>query len=222
MPTETPNSPRRHIGEALADARRALDQLGQDSSVVEATEYGATMLIHTFEQGGRVYACGNGGSMSNAMHFAEELTGRFRQNRPDCPRRPGRLSARHQHQRQRHQRGGYCKELQMTVLGLTGRPSTSAAHAVRCLHRHPRLRVRRSCPGTSHQGHPYPHRADRAPRLPGALRRDSRRVGQAHMSASHSHALPSEDNGRSPCDNTCGGCDPAASTADARPPSTSA
>lgn len=85
MPIETPDSPRRHIDEALADARRALDQLSQDSSVLEAIEHGATMLIHTFERGGRVYACGNGGSMSDAMHFAEELTGRFRRDRAGLP-----------------------------------------------------------------------------------------------------------------------------------------
>ena len=40
------------------------------------------MLADTFAAGGRAYSCGNGGSMCDAMHFAEELTGRFRDNRP--------------------------------------------------------------------------------------------------------------------------------------------
>jgi len=40
------------------------------------------VLADTFSAGGRAYACGNGGSMCDAMHFAEELTGRFRDNRP--------------------------------------------------------------------------------------------------------------------------------------------
>ena len=35
-----------------------------------------------FERKGRVYSCGNGGSMCDAMHFAEELTGRYRLDRP--------------------------------------------------------------------------------------------------------------------------------------------
>ena len=39
-------------------------------------------LADTFAAGGRAYSCGNGGSMCDAMHFAEELTGRFRENRP--------------------------------------------------------------------------------------------------------------------------------------------
>jgi D-sedoheptulose 7-phosphate isomerase len=32
--------------------------------------------------GGKVISCGNGGSMSDAMHFAEELSGRYRNDRP--------------------------------------------------------------------------------------------------------------------------------------------
>jgi len=40
------------------------------------------LLADTFVAGGRAYACGNGGSMCDAMHFAEELTGRFRNDRP--------------------------------------------------------------------------------------------------------------------------------------------
>jgi phosphoheptose isomerase len=38
-----------------------------------------------FKQGGKVLSCGNGGSHCDAMHFAEELTGRFRDNRPSYP-----------------------------------------------------------------------------------------------------------------------------------------
>ncbi len=39
------------------------------------------LLVKTLSSGGRVYSCGNGGSMCDAMHFAEELTGRYRDNR---------------------------------------------------------------------------------------------------------------------------------------------
>jgi D-sedoheptulose 7-phosphate isomerase len=39
------------------------------------------MLADVFAAGGRAYSCGNGGSMCDAMHFAEELTGRFRDDR---------------------------------------------------------------------------------------------------------------------------------------------
>jgi len=40
------------------------------------------LLIASFENKGKAFSCGNGGSMCDAMHFAEELTGRYRNNRP--------------------------------------------------------------------------------------------------------------------------------------------
>ncbi len=43
------------------------------------------LLAETFKNGGKVLSCGNGGSMSDAMHFAEELTGRYRLDRPALP-----------------------------------------------------------------------------------------------------------------------------------------
>jgi D-sedoheptulose 7-phosphate isomerase len=57
----------------------------RNEEALSSLEKAATLLAHTFENGGRVYSCGNGGSMSDAMHFAEELTGRYRENRPGLP-----------------------------------------------------------------------------------------------------------------------------------------
>lgn len=45
----------------------------------------AVMISASFKQGGKVLSCGNGGSHCDAMHFAEELTGRYRENRPAYP-----------------------------------------------------------------------------------------------------------------------------------------
>jgi len=39
-------------------------------------------LAGTLRAGGKVLVCGNGGSLADAVHFAEELTGRFRKDRP--------------------------------------------------------------------------------------------------------------------------------------------
>lgn len=39
-------------------------------------------MIAKLQLGGKVLSCGNGGSHCDAMHFAEELTGRYRNNRP--------------------------------------------------------------------------------------------------------------------------------------------
>lgn len=45
----------------------------------------AEQLAACFRSGGKVLIFGNGGSMCDAMHFAEELTGKFRQDRPSLP-----------------------------------------------------------------------------------------------------------------------------------------
>ena len=43
------------------------------------------ILVGAFDSGRKVLICGNGGSMTDAMHFAEELTGRFRSDRNALP-----------------------------------------------------------------------------------------------------------------------------------------
>lgn len=45
----------------------------------------ANILVESIQKGGKIISCGNGGSMCDAMHFAEELTGRYRDNRPSIP-----------------------------------------------------------------------------------------------------------------------------------------
>lgn len=74
-----------HIRSSLLDARMALDDLLSNDASLSAVERAADALVGTFRAGGRVYACGNGGSMSDAMHFAEELTGRYRRDRASLP-----------------------------------------------------------------------------------------------------------------------------------------
>ncbi len=48
-------------------------------------DYAADLMVNSLKYGGKILSCGNGGSMCDAMHFAEELTGRFRENRPALP-----------------------------------------------------------------------------------------------------------------------------------------
>lgn len=69
------------VGAALGEAAQALDRLRNDAVTLARIESAGTLLGDTFAAGGKAYACGNGGSMCDAMHFAEELTGRFRDNR---------------------------------------------------------------------------------------------------------------------------------------------
>ncbi|MFN7570950.1 MAG: D-sedoheptulose 7-phosphate isomerase [Betaproteobacteria bacterium] len=67
---------------ALEDAAAALAALLTNNAMLARIEAAGALLADTFAAGGRVYSCGNGGSMCDAMHFAEELTGRYRDNRP--------------------------------------------------------------------------------------------------------------------------------------------
>jgi D-sedoheptulose 7-phosphate isomerase len=66
---------------SLREAHAALTNLLSNNEALEGIERAASLLIETFERRGRVYSCGNGGSMCDAMHFAEELTGRYRRDR---------------------------------------------------------------------------------------------------------------------------------------------
>jgi len=72
---------RTEITAALAEARSSLDRLLHNARALEAIEAAGEVLVGTFRAGGRVFSCGNGGSMCDAMHFAEELSGRYRLDR---------------------------------------------------------------------------------------------------------------------------------------------
>jgi D-sedoheptulose 7-phosphate isomerase len=71
-----------NIRSNLVAAREALDALLKNDPVLLAIENASQCLIQTLAGNGTIFACGNGGSMSDAMHFAEELTGRYQKNRP--------------------------------------------------------------------------------------------------------------------------------------------
>ena len=66
----------------LQQAQSALEQLIINEKSLKSIEAAARLLLDAFASGGRAFSCGNGGSMCDAMHFAEELTGRFRNDRP--------------------------------------------------------------------------------------------------------------------------------------------
>ena len=66
---------------ALQSSAEALTALLRDDATLNRIADAGALLAATFAAGGRAYSCGNGGSMCDAMHFAEELTGRFRDNR---------------------------------------------------------------------------------------------------------------------------------------------
>ena len=71
--------------ETLREARAALDALIANPSTVAAIGEAGELIAKVFADGGRVFSCGNGGSMCDAMHFAEELSGRYRLDRAALP-----------------------------------------------------------------------------------------------------------------------------------------
>lgn len=70
------------VQENLLDNARRMTALAEDAVFGEVFDQAARLMVDSLRQGGTLFACGNGGSMTNAQHFAEELTGRFRGNRP--------------------------------------------------------------------------------------------------------------------------------------------
>lgn len=70
------------IKNELTEAVEVLNRFLSDDANLAQIEAAAKLLADSFKQQGKVLSCGNGGSHCDAMHFAEELTGRYRDNRP--------------------------------------------------------------------------------------------------------------------------------------------
>ncbi|MFZ5942272.1 MAG: D-sedoheptulose 7-phosphate isomerase [Bacteroidota bacterium] len=67
---------------SLLEARLVLDQYLSGEDNLEKIVEAAGVFASALKAGKKVISCGNGGSMCDAMHFAEELTGRYRDDRP--------------------------------------------------------------------------------------------------------------------------------------------
>lgn len=73
------------IKNSFLEAQQLLNAFVSDERNLQQVEVAGDMLVEMFRQGGKVFSCGNGGSLCDAMHFAEELTGRFRHDRRALP-----------------------------------------------------------------------------------------------------------------------------------------
>ena len=69
------------IKKNFSEAKQLLDQFVADENNLLRIESAAKLMITSIQNQGKIISCGNGGSMCDAMHFAEELTGRFREDR---------------------------------------------------------------------------------------------------------------------------------------------
>ena len=70
------------IKQHFTEAQSVLSAFLAEDKNFENIESAGKLLVESFRNEGKVLSCGNGGSLCDAMHFAEELTGRYRENRP--------------------------------------------------------------------------------------------------------------------------------------------
>lgn len=72
----------KHVLEDLSEASELIQWLQRTESEQATIEQITRTVLNCLRAGGRILTCGNGGSMCDAMHFAEELSGRYRKDRP--------------------------------------------------------------------------------------------------------------------------------------------
>jgi len=72
------------VGAEFHEATRLLGLFAESEAPMRCAVAGLR-IARAIQAGGKVLACGNGGSAADAMHFCEELTGRYRGNREPLP-----------------------------------------------------------------------------------------------------------------------------------------
>jgi len=73
------------IKEELNQAALTLSHFIQSETSLNSIEEAASRISAAINKGNKIISCGNGGSHCDAMHFAEELSGRFRNDRKALP-----------------------------------------------------------------------------------------------------------------------------------------
>jgi len=76
---------RTQIKAHFLEAQAILEHFLGNESNLQAIEAAGELMVRAVQQEGKILSCGNGGSLCDAMHFAEEMTGRYRENRRALP-----------------------------------------------------------------------------------------------------------------------------------------
>lgn len=71
---------REQIKQQFEESSTILNQFQTEENFTKIEE-AVLIMVNALQNGNKIISCGNGGSMCDAMHFAEELSGRFRDNR---------------------------------------------------------------------------------------------------------------------------------------------
>ena len=74
----------KQVAKHFTEAIEVLNKFSTDENFLKIEKAGS-LIVDSFNHGGKAISCGNGGSMCDSMHFAEELTGRYRENRKALP-----------------------------------------------------------------------------------------------------------------------------------------
>jgi D-sedoheptulose 7-phosphate isomerase len=73
------------VAAELKEAASVLNNFLADPAQLEKIEEASKAIADSIKEGGKIISCGNGGSHCDAMHFAEELTGKYREPRKAIP-----------------------------------------------------------------------------------------------------------------------------------------
>ena len=75
----------KYIEDSINEAAKLFAEFAEDKSHLEFIKQISEVIADVFKTGNKVLICGNGGSATDAMHFSEECTGRFRKDRKALP-----------------------------------------------------------------------------------------------------------------------------------------
>ncbi|MFW5887018.1 MAG: D-sedoheptulose 7-phosphate isomerase [Bacteroidota bacterium] len=75
----------KQVKENFLEAKLVLEQFIANEKNFDLIEQAGKIMVAAILGGKKIISCGNGGSMADAMHFAEELSGIFRETRPALP-----------------------------------------------------------------------------------------------------------------------------------------
>ena len=73
------------IKDQLNEANQLLNKVINDELLIKSISKASQIMINSIQNKKKIISCGNGGSMCDAIHFAEELTGKFRDERKSLP-----------------------------------------------------------------------------------------------------------------------------------------
>lgn len=73
------------ITERIIESIKVKEKLLENEELIDTLEIVADKIVGSLKQGGKLVLCGNGGSASDALHFAGEIVGRFQKERDPWP-----------------------------------------------------------------------------------------------------------------------------------------